>query len=225
MFETPLTVIGNIVNDLQRRRVGDQDVLRFRVASNSRRRTADGSWEPGNSLFISVTCWGRLVGAVGGALGKGSPVIVVGYIYTSEYEDRDGNRRSSLEMRATSVGADLARLNGGNGKPAQSSSGSETGQQAPEPAVQADTQADTQAETPAEAPAETVAEAQAETVAETPAETPADTDAESRPETEPESQPQTQPPQSEPQPEPGRDEAAGGQRDAGAKRKGFRLSA
>jgi single-strand DNA-binding protein len=36
-------------------------------------------------------------------------VIVVGYVHTSEYEDRDGNRRSSLEMRATAVGPDLAR--------------------------------------------------------------------------------------------------------------------
>jgi single-strand DNA-binding protein len=48
-------MVGNIVNDLQRRRVGDQDVLRFRVASNSRRqagplymatRTADGAAKP-----------------------------------------------------------------------------------------------------------------------------------------------------------------------------------
>jgi single-strand DNA-binding protein len=36
-------------------------------------------------------------------------VIAVGHVYTSEYEDRDGNRRSSLEMRATSVGPDLSR--------------------------------------------------------------------------------------------------------------------
>ena len=36
-------------------------------------------------------------------------MIVVGNVYTSEYEDRDGNRRSSLEIRATSVGPDLAR--------------------------------------------------------------------------------------------------------------------
>ena len=110
MFETPLTVVGHIVNDLQRRQVGDQEVVKFRVASNSRRRTADGGWEPGNSLFITVNCWGRLVGGVGAALGKGAPVIVVGHVYTSEYEDRDGNRRSSLEMRATSVGPDLSRV-------------------------------------------------------------------------------------------------------------------
>lgn len=110
MFETPLTVVGHIVNDPQRRTVGNQDLIKFRVASNSRRRTADGGWEPGNSLFITVNCWGRLVGGVGAALSKGAPVIVTGHVYTSEYEDRDGNRRSSLEMRAISVGPDLSRV-------------------------------------------------------------------------------------------------------------------
>ncbi len=109
MFETPLTVVGHIVNNPERRQVGAQEVIKFRVASNSRRRTADGGWEPGNSLFINVNCWGRLVTGVGAALGKGAPVIVVGHVYTSEYEDRDGNRRSSLEMRATSVGPDVSR--------------------------------------------------------------------------------------------------------------------
>src|SRR5437588_3696172 len=109
MFETSLTVVGHIVNDPQRRQVGNQEVIKFRVASNSRRRNGDGNWEPGNSLFVTVNCWGKLVTGVGAALGKGAPVIVVGYVYTSEYEDRDGNRRSSLEMRATSVGPDVSR--------------------------------------------------------------------------------------------------------------------
>ncbi|MGO8768453.1 MAG: single-stranded DNA-binding protein [Mycobacterium sp.] len=110
MFETPMTVIGHIVNDPQRRQVGDQELIKFRVASNSRRRAADGSWEPGNSLFITVNCWGKLVSGVGAALGKGAPVIATGHVYTSEYEDRDGNRRSSLEMRAIAVGPDLSRV-------------------------------------------------------------------------------------------------------------------
>lgn len=110
MFETPLTVVGHIVNDPARRKVGDQEVLKFRVASNSRRRTGDGGWEHGQSLFVTVNCWGKLVTGVGAALGKGAPVIVVGHVYTSEYEDRDGNRRSSVEMRATAVGPDLSRV-------------------------------------------------------------------------------------------------------------------
>src|SRR5436189_802655 len=109
MFETYLTIVGHIVTEPQRRRVGSEELIKFRVASNSRRRTSDGGWEPGNSLFVTVNCWGRLVTGVGAALRKGDPVIVVGHIYTSEYEDRDGNRRSTLEMRATSVGPDLSR--------------------------------------------------------------------------------------------------------------------
>ena len=109
MFETPMTVVGRIVTDLRRRVVGDQEVISFRVASNSRRRTGDGSWEPGNSLYITVNCWGRLVTGVGAALYKGTPVIVTGIVHTSEYEDKDGIKRSSLEMRANAVGPDLAR--------------------------------------------------------------------------------------------------------------------
>jgi single-strand DNA-binding protein len=140
MFETPITVVGNIVNDPHGRRVGDQEVIKFRVASNSRRRTADGTWEAGNSLFVTVNCWGRLVTGVGAALRKGDPVIAVGHVYTSEYEDRDGNRRSNLEMRAMSVGPDLSRSivriieKTGSGRDAAAS--------AEEPVVEADDAAD-----------------------------------------------------------------------------------
>ncbi|WP_319456179.1 MULTISPECIES: single-stranded DNA-binding protein [unclassified Mycobacterium] len=109
MFETPFTIVGNIVNDPVHRRVGEQEVVRFRVASNSRRRTAEGEWEQGDSLFASVSCWGRLVKGVAGTLAKGDPVIVVGAVYTSEYDDKEGNRRSSVEVRASAVGPDLAR--------------------------------------------------------------------------------------------------------------------
>jgi single-strand DNA-binding protein len=110
MFETPMTVVGRIITDLRRRQVGDQEVISFRMASNSRRRTADGDWEPGNTLYITVNCWGKLVTGVGASLRKGRAVIAVGHVYTSEYDDKEGVRRSSLEMRAISVGPDLAQV-------------------------------------------------------------------------------------------------------------------
>ncbi len=109
MFETPLTIVGNIVNDPVRRPAGDHEVVSFRVASNSRYRTADGSWEQGNSLFVTVNCWDRLITGVIASLRKGSPVIVTGQVFTRDYEDRDGVRRTALEMKALAVGPDLAR--------------------------------------------------------------------------------------------------------------------
>jgi single-strand DNA-binding protein len=110
MFETPLTVVGRIITDLRRRQVGDQEVISFRMASNSRRRTADGNWEPGNTLYITVNCWGKLVTGVGASLRKGRAVIAFGHVYTSEYDDKEGVRRASLEMRAISVGPDLSQV-------------------------------------------------------------------------------------------------------------------
>lgn len=109
MYETNLTVVGNVASDPIRRRVGEHELIKFRVASNSRRRGADGNWEAGNSLFVTVNCWDKLVTGVGASLSKGLPVVVVGHVFTSEYEDRDGVRRSSVELRATAVGPDLAR--------------------------------------------------------------------------------------------------------------------
>lgn len=109
MFETPIAIVGNIVTEPVHRRVGEQQVVRFRVASNSRRRMPDGSWERGDTLYASVSCWGKLVTGAVASLFKGDPVIVVGNVHTSEYEDRDGNPRNSVEVRATAVGPDLAR--------------------------------------------------------------------------------------------------------------------
>jgi single-strand DNA-binding protein len=109
MFETPITVVGNIVTNPVRLRFGDQELFKFRVASNSRRRSASGTWEPGNSLYVTVNCWGNLARGVSASLGRGDAVVVVGHLYTSEYEDKEGVRRSSVEVRATAVGPDLSR--------------------------------------------------------------------------------------------------------------------
>lgn len=110
MFETPMTAVGRIITDLRRRVVGDQEVISFRMACNSRRRTTEGTWEPGNTLYITVNCWGRLVTGVGAGLYRGAPVIATGVVHTSEYEDKDGIKRSSLEMRANAVGPDLSKV-------------------------------------------------------------------------------------------------------------------
>src|SRR3954469_13578381 len=109
MFETPFTIVGNIVTDPIHKSVGEHELVKFRVASNSRRRNPDGTWEAGDSLYVTVNCWGKLVAGTSAGLVKGDPVIVVGHVYTSEYDDREGNRRSSTEVRATAVGPDLGR--------------------------------------------------------------------------------------------------------------------
>ena len=102
MFETPFTIVGNIVTDPIHRQVGEQEMVRFRVASNSRRRTVEGTWEPGNSLFVTVTCWGRVVEGASAALVKGDPVIVVGRLQIREWE-KEGRRGATAAIDASAL--------------------------------------------------------------------------------------------------------------------------
>ncbi len=110
MNETNVTLVGTVITDLRQRHTGEgARFVKFRMASNERRfDRVSQEWVDGDSLYVNVTCWRRLVKGVGAALGKGDPVIVVGRLYTREWE-QDGHRRSSIEMDATAVGPDLAR--------------------------------------------------------------------------------------------------------------------
>lgn len=104
------TVRGNIVTDPSSRRVGDDPVFSFRVASNSRYQDRDtGEWKNGSTLYFTATCWGRLAEKAGGRLVKGDAVIVSGRLLTNEYE-RDGMLRRDLEMRVATLGPDMARM-------------------------------------------------------------------------------------------------------------------
>lgn len=111
MFETYTTVIGSVVSEPRRRQTTTgEDVISFRVACNSRRvdkRTQE--WTDGPTLYLTVSCWRRLLAGVDAAIAKGRPIIAHGQIKTNEYVTNDGGKRSDLEMTAVAVGLDLSR--------------------------------------------------------------------------------------------------------------------
>ena len=110
MKETEVTVVGNVVNAPQRSRLASgASVTNFRVASTSRRFDRETqAWVDNRTLFVDVECWGELGGNVSHTVSKGDPVIVVGEMYTHEWESDQG-RRSRPQVRAEAVGPDLAR--------------------------------------------------------------------------------------------------------------------
>ncbi|GAB18039.1 single-stranded DNA-binding protein [Gordonia effusa NBRC 100432] len=111
MFETYTTVIGTVISDPRRRRtVAGEEVISFRVACNSRRHDKQNNvWSDGPTLYLTISCWRRLIAGVGLAIAKGRPVIAHGQIKTNEYVASDGTKRQDLEMSAASVGLDLSR--------------------------------------------------------------------------------------------------------------------
>lgn len=111
MYETHTAVVGTVITNPVKRATGTgEEVLSFRMASNARRfDQAAGEWTDGGTLYLTVSCWRRLVGGVAASLMKGDPIIAYGQVRTNEYTTRDGVERSDLEMRAAAVGPDLAR--------------------------------------------------------------------------------------------------------------------
>lgn len=110
MNETMVTVVGNVISDVQRRETQSGVVLAsFRMASNERRfDKATGQWVDGDRLYVSVTCWRRLALGVTSSLEKGDPIVVRGRLFTRNYEI-EGNRRTVTELEAYQLGPDLSR--------------------------------------------------------------------------------------------------------------------
>ncbi|MBB1026484.1 single-stranded DNA-binding protein, partial [Dietzia sp. DQ11-38-2] len=110
MNETHTTVRGTVITAPTTRRVGEDSVLSFRVASNTRYQDRDtGEWKTGGTLYFSANCWGRLGQRASGTLVKGDGIIVQGRLLTNEYE-KEGRIQRDLEMRVTALGPDLSRM-------------------------------------------------------------------------------------------------------------------
>ncbi|MEV0357627.1 single-stranded DNA-binding protein [Nocardia sp. NPDC050697] len=111
MYEAMATVAGTVVTHPAKRELANgEPVITFRVASNSRRfDQASGEWVDNGTLFLTVSCWRRLVPGVHASVRRGDPVLVHGQLRTHEYRAKDGVERRDLEMRAVAIGPDLAR--------------------------------------------------------------------------------------------------------------------
>ncbi len=110
MNETMVTVVGHVASEPTMRvtSAGDR-VTRFRLASTERRYDRGaGGWRDGETIFWDVSCWRRAAENVADSVSKGQPVVVHGRMRTRGYEV-DGQRRTSLEIDARTVGHDLTR--------------------------------------------------------------------------------------------------------------------
>ncbi len=72
------------------------------LAINMVYRTQDGS-DREEVVYVDVVTWGRQAETCGQYLSKGSPVFVEGRLQLDQWEDKDGQKRSRLRVRAERV--------------------------------------------------------------------------------------------------------------------------
>ncbi|MGW0181413.1 single-stranded DNA-binding protein [Nocardia sp. NPDC003345] len=111
MYEAVATVVGTVVTEPVKRELpSGEEMVSFRLASAARRLDRDsGEWVDNGILYLTVSCWRRLVAGVDASIRRGDPVIVQGQLRSNEYRTREGAERRDLEMRAHTVGPDLTR--------------------------------------------------------------------------------------------------------------------
>ena len=80
----------------------------FTIASTPRTfDRASGEWKDGDALFLRASVWREFAEHVAGSLTKGMRVIAQGNLRQRNYETREGERRSSIELDVQEIGPSL----------------------------------------------------------------------------------------------------------------------
>jgi single-strand DNA-binding protein len=106
MADSFVSITGNITRDPELRYTANGRALAsFGVAVN-RRYQVNGEWQEQVSYF-NVTAWGDLGENVAASASKGSRVTVTGRLEQREYEDKEGNKRTAVDVIADDVAVSL----------------------------------------------------------------------------------------------------------------------
>ena len=107
-------LIGRLTADAElRTTTSGKSVTTFSLAVN------DGVGEKQKAYFFNVVVWGKGAEAVANYTHKGSKVAVTGKLTSRSYDDKNGNKRTAIEVVADMMGGveflDSKNSNQGNG--------------------------------------------------------------------------------------------------------------
>ncbi|MET8399999.1 single-stranded DNA-binding protein [Streptomyces sp900116325] len=109
MNETVVTLVGNAATGVEFRETATGGMARFRFAVTARRWDREQQfWTDGHTSFYTVWAWRTLASNLAGSVAVGEPLVVHGRLKVRE-EERDGQRRTFVDIEALAVGHDLTR--------------------------------------------------------------------------------------------------------------------
>jgi single-strand DNA-binding protein len=107
--ETVITVIGNLTADPELRFTpSGHAVANFTVASTPRTFDRQAQeWKDGEALFLRCSVWREQAENVAESLVRGSRVVVSGRLTQRSWDDKEGNKRTTVELQADEVAPSL----------------------------------------------------------------------------------------------------------------------
>jgi single-strand DNA-binding protein len=106
--EARISFSGSLTADPDVRSVGDGTVASFSVAVNGRKYNRDtNEYDDKPATFFRCSAWRALGDNTANSLHKGDRVVVSGTIEEREWEDKEGNQRTSMDVTVEEIGASL----------------------------------------------------------------------------------------------------------------------
>lgn len=96
-----VTLMGRICNEIELRRTGKGTaVSSFTLAVERDMKNASGERE---TDFFDIVCWDRTAEFAQKYFGKGKMAVVKGRLQARRWDDKDGNKRKTVEVVADSL--------------------------------------------------------------------------------------------------------------------------
>jgi single-strand DNA-binding protein len=107
--ETTITIVGNLTADPELRFTpAGAAVVAFSIASTPRAfDKTKNEWKDGDTLFLRASAWRDLAEHVAESLTKGQRVVATGRLKQRSYEDREGVKRTVVELDVDEIGPSL----------------------------------------------------------------------------------------------------------------------
>src|SRR5215218_3281010 len=127
--DTTITVIGNLTDDPELRFTpSGAAVAKFRVASTPRfLDKTTNEWKDGEPLFLTCNVWRQAAENCAESLQRGARVIVSGRLRQRSYENREGEKRTVMELEVDEIGPSLKYATAKVQKMQRSSGGGNSG--------------------------------------------------------------------------------------------------
>ncbi len=106
MADNTVTLIGNLTRDPEIRFTSTGRAVASFGLAVGRRYQVNGEWQEQTSYF-NVTAWGQLGENAAATLGKGNRVVVTGRLEQREYTNREGEKRTAIDVIADELGPSL----------------------------------------------------------------------------------------------------------------------
>jgi single-strand DNA-binding protein len=94
-----IVLVGNLTRDPEIRYVdgGGKAVTKFSLAINRKTKNAD------ETMYLDIVAWDRLGEICNQYLKKGMSTLVEGRLVVRKYDDKDGNKRTAIEVVASNM--------------------------------------------------------------------------------------------------------------------------